>query len=115
MIIKSDERNTRIAEDMRGGKGAITFYDLTNEASRVKHIRLLSEIVVKPGDSVGEHSHEDEAEVFFCLSGEGLVFDDGAYVPFLPGDVHFTTGNNPHGIKNEGTEDLRFLALIVLD
>ena len=115
MIIKREERNIRVVEDMRGGTGEITFLDLMNDATRVKHSRLLSEIIIKPGDSVGEHSHDKESEIYFCLSGKGRVLDEGEYVPFLPGDVHYTTGNDPHAIQNDGDEDLHFLALIVLD
>lgn len=115
MIVRNENRNKRIVENMRGGTGPITFYDLTNDAARLKNIRLLSELVVKPGGSIGAHAHENESEVYFCISGEGLVLDEGEYVPFLPGDAHFTTGNDPHGIRNNGTEDLRFLALIMLD
>ena len=115
MIIKQAERPIKTTEGMRGGTGTITLCHLATDEMRPKNTRVLSEITVKPGDSIGAHPHEGETEVYCCLAGHGEVLDGGEYKPFTPGDVQVTVGNDPHGIRNTGTEDLRFLAVVVLD
>ncbi len=115
MIIKKAERPAKTIENMRGGTGVITLNHLTTDDLRPKNTRVLSEIIVKPGDSIGAHPHEGESEVYFCMSGQGEVLDNGEYKPFMPGDAQVTVGADPHGIRNTGTEDVHILAVVVLN
>ena len=44
---------------------------------------------------------------------KGIYDDNGREIPAEPGDVFFCKDGDGHGIKNEGTEDLTFVALIL--
>ena len=43
------------------------------------------------------------------------VLDNGEFRKLYPGDTAITDGENPHSIKNDGYEQLRFIGIIVLD
>jgi len=115
MVIRKDERPTMTRENMRGGEGMINFRHLTTPESLPKNSRLLSEVSLKPGESIGAHVHEGETEVFFCISGSGSILEKGEYVKLKPGDVAVTNIGDPHSLKNDGEEDFVVLAIIILD
>jgi mannose-6-phosphate isomerase-like protein (cupin superfamily) len=98
--------------NMRGGeKSAVLTHcvDCENE----KNIRLLSEISLEPGASIGYHSHENETEYFLIISGSGVVNDDGKEIEVKAGDSVITGNGAYHSIKNTGAVPLVMHAVIV--
>ena len=89
--------------------------DLTTKDSNPAKLRLCSEMLIKPGCSIGKHKHIAETEIYYCLAGKGQVMDDGKFVDFTVGDTAITDGIEPHLIINNGTEDLKFIAVIVMN
>jgi len=72
----------------------------------------LRRFVISPNGEIGIHQHEEEHEIFI-LSGEGVVFNDsGEEFPIHPQDTLFVPGNEAHGYRNTGNEDLIFLCII---
>ncbi len=78
-------------------------------------VRLYSFIQLKPGENVEFHTHEGESESFFFLSGKGVYNDNGNMVDITPGMVTLTPSGQGHAIVNTGSEELVFIALIVVD
>ncbi len=115
MIIKKGERPTQVRQAMRGGGGSVFFRDLVPAEAMPCKTRLLSELTLKKGDSVGQHGHEGEAEIFYILSGTATVLDGGVEKLLNAGDVAITDGNAPHALANNHDTDLVVLAMIVLD
>ncbi len=115
MIIRKDERPTQVREAMRGGGGSVFFRDLVPAQAMPCKTRLLSELTLKKGDSVGAHNHEGEVEVYYVLSGTATVLDGGEDKLLYAGDVAVTDGDSPHALANQHDADLVVLALIVLD
>ena len=112
MLIKRNEMKTEVKEKMRGGEGKaqlVYLVDCENE----KNIRLLAEITLMPGCSIGSHSHEAETEYFVILSGEGMVNDNGTEKPVKAGDTMITGNGAAHSIRNNGSVPLVFHAIIV--
>jgi mannose-6-phosphate isomerase-like protein (cupin superfamily) len=103
---------TEIKEKMRGGEGNAEFVHLVN-CENEKNIRLLAEITLKPGCSIGSHCHEAETEYYIILSGSGTVNDDGVEKPVKPGDLVITGDGASHGMANTGDIPLVFHAVIV--
>jgi mannose-6-phosphate isomerase-like protein (cupin superfamily) len=101
-----------LKEKMRGGEGTATLVHYVDGAT-MKNARLLSEITLPPGASIGEHRHDSETEYYVILEGQGSVVDDGADTPIGPGDVVVTGDGASHSIANTGATDLRFVAVIV--
>jgi len=112
MTIQRDMMKTEVKEKMRGGEGEVKFVHLV-DCEDQKNIRLLSELTLPPGSSVGFHNHESETEYYIILSGNGLVNDDGKIKPVKTGDVIITGNGASHGISNTGETPLVFHAIIV--
>ena len=115
MIVKKDERPTMVREAMRGGGGSVFFRHLTPPEVLPCKTRLLSELTLKKGDSVGAHGHEGEVEIFYILSGTATVLDGGVEKQVFAGDVAITDGTQPHSLANNEDADLVVLAMIVLN
>ncbi len=72
----------------------------------------LRRFVIQPNGEIGIHNHEEEHEIFI-LSGEGVVFNDlGEEFHVQPQDTLFVPGNEAHGYRNTGKNDLEFLCII---
>ena len=75
--------------------------------------RMFNLMTLAPGNSIGEHMHSGDNEVFYFLSGEGEYNDDGRTVRVEAGDVAVCSSSQTHSLKNTGSEDLVFIALIL--
>jgi mannose-6-phosphate isomerase-like protein (cupin superfamily) len=99
-------------EKMRGGEGTVSLVHLA-DCEKEKNIRLLAELTLPPGASIGSHRHEGETEYFLVLSGSGLVDDDGTERAVTAGDTIITGGGASHSVKNTGAGPLVMHAVIV--
>ena len=112
MVIHRNEMKVEEMERLREGEGKTKMTYLL-DASNEKNTRLLAEITLNPGCSIGYHKHEAETEYYFILSGEGSVNDDGKEVPVKQGDSIITGNGASHSIKNTGSDPLVFHAVII--
>ena len=112
MVNHRNEMKTETKEKMRGGEGITSFthfVDCENE----KNIRMLAELTLPPGASIGKHVHDSETEYYIILSGSGTVNDNGKDVPVKAGDTMITGNGASHSITNTGSAPLVFHAIIV--
>lgn len=112
-MTKSGERKIETVERVNGGAGFIMKEALLEQTQLGKHCRMFSQVTLKPGCELGHHEHHGETETYYILSGNGMYEDDGKAIPANPGDVFFCENGFGHGIKNNGREDLVFIALIL--
>jgi mannose-6-phosphate isomerase-like protein (cupin superfamily) len=103
---------TESKEKMRDGEGTTHFTYLV-DCEKEKNIRMLSEVTLPPGASIGYHRHDNETEYFLILSGTGEVNDDGTVKPVKAGDAVITGNGASHSIKNTGEIPLVVHAVIV--
>ena len=109
------DTRTEIRESLRGGNGCVIFNHILGDKEMKTNARLFAEMILEPGCSVGYHQHNGESETYYILSGTGTYDDNGTVRTVKAGDVTFTPDGSGHGIANDGTEDLKFIALILLD
>lgn len=103
-------------EHAQGGKGTVYNYCIASEEELLGAARLYARVVVPPGASIGIHTHTGETEPYYILKGEGMFTEpDGSVVKVVPGDCCIIEPGQSHGIENQGTEDLEFMALIYFD
>ena len=114
MVIQRKNMKTEAKEKMRGGEGTTNFTYIV-DGDKIPHARLMAELVLHPGASIGEHNHEKETEYYIILRGTGTVIDEGTPREVHPGDVVITGNGASHSIKNTGKEDLVFHAIIILE
>ncbi|MCL2128838.1 MAG: cupin domain-containing protein [Treponema sp.] len=112
MVIKQNEMKIEIKEHMRDGDGSTQIRYLLDAANE-KNTRMLAEITLEPGSSIGYHEHVSETEYYFIISGNGTVNDDGKEVKVNPGDAIITGNGASHSIKNTGDVPLVFHAVII--
>lgn len=65
---------------------------------------------VKPGAMQFIHSHEEE-QFYYIVSGVGLIIIDEEKCDVSSGDTVTIPSNAKHGIKNCGTDTLRYLTI----
>ena len=66
-----------------------------------------------PGDSIGDHLHTGNNEIYYVLSGSADYNDNGTTVKIEAGDVTVCNDGESHGLVNTGSEPLHLIALIL--
>ncbi len=67
---------------------------------------------VEPGSSSNEHSHVDQEEIFYCVSGSGKIRVDGEECRVEAGDLVYAPPGSRHQLVNDGTETFKLLAVV---
>jgi mannose-6-phosphate isomerase-like protein (cupin superfamily) len=62
----------------------------------------------KPGSAIGYHLQRED-EIYYVLSGRGMMNVDGKEFEVGPGDAVLTRPGSSHGLKQVGKEDLVIL------
>jgi mannose-6-phosphate isomerase-like protein (cupin superfamily) len=114
MIAKKSEMGKEIRESMRGGDGKIEITHIFKKENFKGKVRLCSNIKINPGCSIGEHQHLEEDEVYYIISGKGIVNDGENDFEVNKGDAVLTGNGESHSIKCIGNEPLEMMAMIVL-
>ena len=61
--------------------------------------------ILRPGSGIGYHE-QTEDEIYYFLSGRGVMTLDGTNVNVGPGTAVLTRTGSSHGLKSIGSEDL---------
>lgn len=67
-----------------------------------------------PGGISGEHVHSRTEELYFIVSGTGMMIIDGQEYPVTVGDLILTTLGTRHGLHNVGEQELSWLVIEVV-
>lgn len=113
MIIKPESYKKDIRENMRGGDGTVTVENFVNAGQLNDKGRLFGKIILEPGCSIGYHVHEKDAELFYIIKGVAEYTDGDKEVTVYPGDTTLCPTGTGHSIRNNGTETVELIALIV--
>lgn len=114
-ITHQKERVVTVNPNKAGGIGHVDIEPLISDAQKNDKTKLFARVTIPVGCSLGYHEHHGESETYYILSGEGEYNDNGRIVNVQPGDVTFTPDGCGHGMVNNGTEDIVFIALIQKD
>ncbi len=114
MIKRKSEMTVNLIEKMRGGEGHTKMMPIFTKDELMGKCRLFNVITLEPGCSIVTHTHDQEEEIYYILSGKGVVDDNGKIVDVEPGDAVKTGNGEFHSIKNNGDIPLVFMAVILL-
>ncbi|MEW5817353.1 MAG: cupin domain-containing protein [Spirochaetota bacterium] len=114
MIIKKSNMKKEIRRNMRGGEGEIEILHFVEQAD-MKNCRLMAELTIPVGGSIGDHPHENETEYFIMLEGRARVLDNDEEKEFEAGDVSVTGGGARHSIVNTGNCPVKLVAVIITE
>jgi uncharacterized cupin superfamily protein len=74
-------------------------------------LKYVRDITIPAGTSIGRHLHTDDEELYFVVSGEGVMAVDAEECPVGPGTAVLALPGSTHAIRNEGTEELRIVVV----
>ena len=73
----------------------------------------MNEAYLAPGQEAEEHRHQDAEEIFFILSGQGMMLVDGQPVPLTTGNLLLIEPGEGHLLRNNGAHLLTFITVLV--
>ncbi len=111
-MLKRNEEFTVENEKADGGLGNFQMrYPITGKELPA-HMRLMCEVIIRPGEVCASHRHEGDTEIYYMLSGTAeYTGAEGTHI-LNPGDVTVCYDGESHAIRCIGTEPLKFLAFI---
>ncbi len=120
MIRKKHEMENEVRQRMRDGEGAVEILHVFRSKELKGHTRLFARLRLAAGSSIGFHRHDGEEEIFYILSGNGMVGEGGPAAPagplspVGPGDAVLTGDGAGHSIANAGPDPLELMAVILV-
>jgi mannose-6-phosphate isomerase-like protein (cupin superfamily) len=103
------ERDAQVAKQEPGthnGGGQTIGYSFFSKTPRLGLV--FRKRAFKPGSAIGYHLQKED-EIYYVLSGRGMMTVDGKAFEVRPGDAVLTRPGSSHGLKQIGTEDLVIL------
>lgn len=79
----------------------------------VPHVTSFSSARLAPGQAAHAHSHADMHEVFYVLSGRGVIEVDGVAAPLEAGTCVAVAPGESHEIRNTSAGELVLLYFAV--
>jgi len=67
---------------------------------------------LEPGASIGRHTHTDNCETIYIISGTGSVIIDGNEEHLTEGMAHYCPVGSTHTLRNPGPAPLDFFAVV---
>lgn len=113
MISRFSEQGHRTKENMFGGHGILQFQDVFTKEQTNERFSTFAVVTLMPGDSIGEHPHTENGEVYYMLNGVGTIIDDGVESPLHPGDAQYCADGHTHGMRNDTATPIMYLAVVV--
>lgn len=103
------ERDSEVAAQQPGphkGGGQTVGYSFFAKVPKLNLI--FRKRALKPGSAIGYHEQKED-EIYYVLSGRGVMTLDGKEHEVGPGTAILTRPGSSHGLKQVGTEDLVIL------
>ena len=113
-MIRKKENQAVEFKCIRGGIGEVEMQKISESVDELYGKgRLFNRMILAPGNSIGEHTHTGDNEIFYFLAGTGEYNDNGTIVEVKPGDTTICSDGELHGLVNTGDVPLEFIALIL--
>jgi mannose-6-phosphate isomerase-like protein (cupin superfamily) len=103
------ERDADVAREEPGthkGGGQTIGYSFFKDTPKLAMV--FRKRALKPGSAIGYHEQQED-EIYYVLSGRGMMKIDGKEFEVGPGDAILTRPGSSHGLKQIGKEDLVIL------
>lgn len=98
-----------IQKKCHNGKGHIIFRELFNKKNFRSKLSFLHETIIPPKSTIGYHEHIDNEEIYYIISGKGLMEVDGKVKTVTSGDAVITHGGSKHGLINNSSKNLHII------
>jgi mannose-6-phosphate isomerase-like protein (cupin superfamily) len=105
-IVQRDAEVARSEPGTHNGGGQTTGYSFFAGTPNLKLV--FRKRALKPGSGIGYHEQRED-EIYYVLSGRGLMTVDDRTFEVGPGTAVLTRPGSSHGLKQSGDEDLVIL------
>lgn len=112
MIKSSEEMRRSSVTALRGGVGELYQQHILESSETGGRTDLFCVFTVEPGRTIGLHTHDTNAEVYYVLEGELEVNQNGTPHTVKAGGVVFTADGESHSVANKTDRTAKFLAII---
>jgi mannose-6-phosphate isomerase-like protein (cupin superfamily) len=105
-IIQHDADIAKNEPGTHNGGGQTVGYSFFDKTPGMKFV--FRKRALKPGSGIGYHEQKED-EVYYVLSGKGVMTLDDKPIDVGPGTAILTRPGSSHGLKQVGNEDLVIL------
>ena len=105
-ILERDAEVKKEGVAPHNGPGRSTGYSFFDKVASFKYV--FRKRVLHPGAAIGYHLQKED-EVYYILSGTGIMQMNGKEFPVQPGDAILTLPGSSHGLKQTGKDDLALM------
>ena len=105
MKIEIEKSEKKEIKEFKGGQGELLLRKFEDETCKI----MRSTLTV--GSTIGLHTHTDDCEILYMLSGEGYAICDGKKEELSKGVVHYCPKNSEHTVINTGDTNLEMYAM----
>jgi len=102
-IVQHDADIAKSEPGTHNGGGQTVGYSFFDKTPGMKFV--FRKRALKPGSGIGYHEQKED-EVYYVLSGHGVMTLDDKPTEIGPGIAILTRPGSSHGLKQTGTEDL---------
>lgn len=106
MVINFEQIEEVKLQNFKGGEKLFFAKRFPVDGNIVMYDRL------KPGASIGMHTHENDCEFIYILEGDGNVLYDDKSEDVHIGECHYCPQGHAHSLRNNGENDLMFFAVV---
>jgi mannose-6-phosphate isomerase-like protein (cupin superfamily) len=103
------ERQT--LKNYRGGTGSVKHRRALGPTVFLTNWSYVDHLVIAPGASEGLHRHPHLGEVYYVISGTGVVTVNQETATIRPGDGVPIRPDEAHSVSNSGAEDLELMSI----
>jgi mannose-6-phosphate isomerase-like protein (cupin superfamily) len=105
-IVQHDSEMAKSEPGTHNGGGQTVGYSFFDKTPGMKFV--FRKRALKPGSGIGYHEQKED-EVYYVLSGKGVMTLDDKPIEIGPGTAVLTRPGSSHGLKQVGSEDLVIL------
>lgn len=106
MVIDFDKIPELKQENFKGGTGKLDTRNYVDEKVRIMYSTL------RPGASSGLHTHVNNCEVVYIISGEATFHYDGKVETVRTGQCHYCPMGHSHYMENRTDHDIVYFAIV---
>jgi len=108
-MIKEKDADVTVVKAMHSGSGRAFVHNFFKDNLDLGI--FIHNTILELGSTIGFHKHEDSEEIYYIISGRGLMKVDEEEVEVGAGDAVLTKKGSSHGIRNIGNTNLRLLVI----
>jgi len=112
MIVKNVEAMKQEVRNLHDGRGTVVGGTLLREEFDTNW-QFVDWWTIPKNASIGTHKHEGEEELYFIVSGKGMMTVDTEEREVRAGDLVVTKSGSYHGLRNECGEVIKLLVALV--